>query len=119
MPPEKKILNKPDKKVETFLYCLAQVMRNSEMPFAERAQTIAGMIPQSFSDPSAASAYIRLDQQVFYSPGYSEGNAAHTLSENIYISGHQRGLVKIVYSRKTPGAETAKKPVSSSGRSIV
>lgn len=100
MPPEKKILNKPDKKVETFLYCLAQVMRNSEMPFAERAQTIARMIPQSFSDPSAASAYIRLDQQVFYSPGYSEGNAAHTLSENIYISGHQRGLVKIVYSKK-------------------
>ncbi len=100
--------NKTDKKVETFLYCLAQVIRNRELSFAERAQTIAGMIPQTFRNPSAASACIRLDQQMFYSPDYTEENVSVALSERIYIAGKQRGMVKITYAATT--GDAGKKP---------
>jgi signal transduction histidine kinase len=74
------------------------------MPFAERAQIIAGMIPQSMSEPSATAACIRLDQQVFYSPGYSEESAAHILAEHICIAGRQRGILKVAFSRKPQAA---------------
>ncbi|WP_373501363.1 sensor histidine kinase [Desulfococcus sp.] len=94
MPRQKKKRTAPDKKVETFLYCMAQIIRNSEVSFAERAQAIANLLPKSCGDPSAA-ACIRLDQQVFYSPGYSEENAAQILFERICIQGRHRGLIKI------------------------
>lgn len=96
MPRRKPPCDIPDKKVETFLYCLAQILRNSEMSFAERAQAVATLLPKSYDDPSTR-ACIRLDQQVFYSPGYSEENAPHILLEPIHIQGRRRGLIKIAH----------------------
>jgi len=100
MPRENKVLDNLDKKIEIFLYFLAQIMRNSEMPFTQKAQTIATLLPQSFNNPSSTAAFIRLDQQVFHSPGYSEKKAIHTFMEQVYIAGRQRGMVKVVYSEK-------------------
>lgn len=99
MPRQKQTCGKTDKKVETFLYCLAQILRNSEMSFAERAQSVATLLPKSYDDPSVM-ACIRLDQQVFYSPGYSEENAPHILFEHIHIQGQRRGLIKIAHAGK-------------------
>lgn len=118
MPRQKQTCDNTEKKVETFLYCLAQILRNSEMSFAERAQAVATLLPDSYDDPSAA-ACIRLDQQVFYSPGYSEENAPHILFEQIYIQGRRRGLIKIAHSGKPPLEKASQRPTVGEERRLI
>jgi signal transduction histidine kinase len=79
----------------TCLYGIAQVASNPNLPLEHKLKDIVQLLPPAWQYQHRACARITIDEQVFQSPGFSNGERWQTAT--ICIAGRKRGAVEIHY----------------------
>jgi len=99
----------------TCLYGIAQIAERASLPFPEKVQAIAALLPVAWQFPDQCVARITLDAETYTSAGFVEG--PHRQTAEVVAAGRPRGLVEVFYREDPPPADEG--PFLAEERSLI